>query len=156
MADFSDEVLTLDDVLRMSPRHFEGLVAALWQKKGYEFVERTPDTYDDGVDVVAITGRVGVLVQCKSSSVDEGEVTWDAVKDVVAGEAAYRARFLGVEFAKACATNQYFNENAIRHAELNRVELYDQQRLLELMSAAPVTMLDVEWFIYGSWQEAAT
>ena len=133
-ADFSDETLTLDDVLRMSPRHFEAFVAALWQKKGYQFVERTPDSGDDGVDVVAITRPTGELVQCKSSTVDEGEVTWDAVKEVVAGEAAYRARYPGVEFAKACATNQYFNENAVRHAKLNHVELYDQPRLVELMT----------------------
>lgn len=152
--DFSDEVLTLDDVLRMNPRHFEGFVAALWQKKGYQFVERTPDTYDDGVDVVAITRPEGELVQCKSSTVEEGEVTWDAVKEVVAGEAAYRARYPGIEFAKACATNQYFNENTVRHAKLNHVELYDQRRLIDLMTATPVTMFDVERFIYVTWEQA--
>ena len=154
--DFADEMLTLDDVLRLNPRHFEGFVAALWQKKGYRWVQRTPDSHDDGVDVVAITEQDGELVQCKSSTVDEGEVSWDAIKDVVAGEAAYRARFPGVDFAKACATNQYFNEYAIRHAEHNKVELYDQKRLVELMNMTPVTMLDVERHIYVSWDQAAT
>jgi hypothetical protein len=152
-ADFSEEILSLDDVLRMSARHFEAFVAALWQKKGYQFVERTPDSGDDGVDVVAITGPNGELVQCKSSTVEEGEVTWDAVKEVVAGEAAYRVRYPEVEFAKACATNQYFNANAIRHAALNNVELFNQARLTELMTATPVTLLEVERFLYVSWSQ---
>lgn len=153
--DLDNEFLTIDDVLRMSPRHFEAFVAALWQKKGYQFVQRTPDSGDDGVDVVAITKPKGELIQCKSSTIDQGEITWDAVKEVVAGEAAYRVRYPDVEFAKACATNQYFNENAVRHARLNNVELYDQARLLGVMNANPVTLLDVERFIYVSWEQPA-
>ena len=120
-----------------------------------EFFRHLPGSYDDGVDVVAIAETNGELVQCKSSTVEAGVITWDAIKDVVAGEAAYQVRFPGVEFAKACATNQYFNENAIRHAELNQVELYDQRRLVVLMTETPVTMLDVERFIYVSWEQAA-
>ena len=81
------------------------------------------------------------------------EVTWDAVKEVVAGEAAYRVRLPGVVFSMACATNQYFNENAMRHAALNKVELYDQPRLARLMTDTPVTLLDVERFIYVSWEQ---
>ncbi|MFO1395463.1 MAG: SNF2-related protein [Burkholderiales bacterium] len=146
-----EEELTLDDVLRMDAKHFEGFVAALWQKKGHHWVQRTPDSHDDGVDVVAITEHEGELVQCKSSTVSEGEVNWDAVKEVVGGEAAYRARFPGVAFGKVCATNQYFNQNAIRHAELNNVELYDQRRLVDLMGKTPVTLLDVERHIYVAW-----
>jgi hypothetical protein len=151
----SDDLLSLDDVLRMDSRTFEGFVAALWQKRGYSLVQRTPDSHDDGVDVVAITGPNGELVQCKSSTVDQCEVSWDAVKEVVAGEAAYRARFPGVQFAKACATNQYFNENAVRHAELNDVQLYDQKRLVELMTVMPVTLLDVERHIYVAWEHGS-
>jgi hypothetical protein len=147
----ADDALTLDDMLRMDSRHFEGFVAALWQKKGYQWVQRTPDSHDDGVDVVAITGVQGELVQCKSSTSDRAEVNWDAVKEVIAGEAAYRARFPGVAFERACATNQFFNENAVRHAELNKVALYDQRRLVVLMAETPVTLLEVEKHIYVAW-----
>lgn len=149
-----DELLALDDVLRMSPRHFEGFIAALWNKRGFRFVYRTPDSYDDGVDVVAIDEAKGELVQCKSSSRSDGAVTWDAVKEVVTGEAAYRARHPGIAFAKACATNQYFNENAHRHAELNDVALYDQSRIAELLASSPVTMMEVEKFVYVTWDQS--
>ena len=86
-----DRNINLDDVLRMRPNYFEGLVAALWQKKGFRTVYRTSDSYDDGVDVVAIASN-GELIQCKSSTVDDKTLGWEAIKDVVGGEASYRER----------------------------------------------------------------
>lgn len=145
--------LTLDDVLRMSPAYFECFIAAIWQKKGYKFVERTPVSYDDGVDVVALTQSAGELVQCKSSGVDDTELGWDAIKDVVAGEAAYKARFPDVQFAKACITNQYFNDTAHKHAILNNVALYDQNQVANLLKSFPVTLLDVEKFLVREWDQ---
>jgi HJR/Mrr/RecB family endonuclease len=62
--------IDLDDILRMRPNYFEGLVAVLWQKKGFRTVYRTPDSGDEGVDVVAIASN-GELIQCKSSTVDD-------------------------------------------------------------------------------------
>jgi SNF2 family DNA or RNA helicase len=149
------EPLTVEHVLRMDARHFEGFVAALWQKKGFQWVQRTPDSGDDGVDVVAITGRTGELVQCKSSTVAGESVDWDAVKEVVAGEAAYKARHPDVAFAKACATNQFFKEHAVRHAALNNVALYDQRDLTQLLQETPITMIDVERYVYARWADAA-
>jgi hypothetical protein len=146
--------LTLDDVLRMRSDYFECLVAVLWQRKGFRRVYRTPDSYDDGVDVVAI-GEDGELVQCKSSTVDDAALGWDAIKDVVTGEAAYRARHPGVRFTRACVTNQFFNENASRHAALNSVELHDQRSLLKLIERYRVTMSDVELLLYVRWDQAA-
>jgi HJR/Mrr/RecB family endonuclease len=110
----------------MRPDYFECLVAVLWQRKGFQSVYRTPDSHDDGVDVVAI-GPDGELVQCKSSTIDDTMLSWNAIKDVVTGEAAYRERHPNVRFAKACVTNQFFNDNARRHASLNDVELYDRR-----------------------------
>ena len=151
--EFIDPPVSLDDMLRMPARHFEALIAALWHKRGYRTVYRTPDAGDHGVDVVAFTEPNGDLVQCKSSSVDQCELSWEAVKDVVTGHAAYSARHTGITFAKSCATNQYFNANAAWHAELNKVELYDQSRLVQLLQATPVTTLDVEYFVTSSWTE---
>lgn len=148
------ERITLDDALQMRWDYFECLVAALWQKKGYKRVSRTPQT-DDGVDVVAILDDHGELVQCKSSGVDATELSWDAVKDVVTGEAAYRLRYPGVSFQKTCITNQYFNSTAVTHANLNSVELYDQKGLAKLLDEHLVTMLDVERFLYAEWEHAA-
>ena len=83
--------ITLNDALRMEWDYFECLIAAMWQKQSYKTVYRTPQ-HDDGVDVVAINGTAGVLIQCKTCGLDEAALSWDAVKEVVAGEAAYRMR----------------------------------------------------------------
>ncbi len=147
-----DEHITIDDVLQMRWDYFECLIAAIWQKKSYKRVYRTPQT-DDGVDVVAISGNRGELIQCKSSGVDGADLSWEAVKDVVTGEAAYRMRHPGVEFQKVCVTNQHFNATAVMHAEFNRVELYDQTKVAALLEQNPVTMLDVERFLYTEWED---
>jgi hypothetical protein len=63
--------ITLNDVLRMEWGYFECLIAAIWQKQNYKMVYRTPQ-HDDGVDVVAINGPAGVLIQCKTCGLDEG------------------------------------------------------------------------------------
>ncbi|MGH7488986.1 MAG: helicase-related protein, partial [bacterium] len=87
---FSEQI-TLDHALQMRWDYFECLIAAMWQKRGYKRVYRTPQS-DEGVDVVALAGARGELVQCKTSGTSDAELSWDAVKDVVTGEAAYRLR----------------------------------------------------------------
>ena len=52
-------------------------------------------------------------------------MSWEAVKDVVAGAAAYERKHPGVVFDKVCATNQFFNGTAKKHAKLNEVALVD-------------------------------
>jgi hypothetical protein len=146
--------IDLDDILRMRPNYFEGLVAVLWQKKGFRTVYRTPDSGDEGVDVVAIASN-GELIQCKSSTVDDKTLGWEAIKDVVTGEAAYCKRHPGVQFNKICITNQFFNENAYKHAEYNKVELYDQKKIVELIERYPLTMLDIERLLCVQWDKEA-
>ena len=142
--------ITLNDALRMEWDYFECLIAAMWQKQGYKTVYRTPQ-HDDGVDVVAINGSDGVLIQCKTCGSDEALLSWDAVKEVVAGEAAYRMRHPGVAFCKICITNQCFNGTAKTHADLNSVKLLDQTQLAQLLKEFPVTMLDVEKLVFAEW-----
>ncbi len=142
--------VTLHDALRMEWDYFECLVAAIWQKRGYKTVYLTP-LQDDGVDVVAISGSDGVLLQCKSCGTDHASLSWDAVKEVVAGEAAYRLRHPGVAFQKMCITNQFFNSAAQKRAEPNNVELLGQTDLAALLEQFPVTMLDVERLRYAEW-----
>ncbi|MGD0188094.1 MAG: SNF2-related protein [Roseiarcus sp.] len=143
--------ITLDDVIRMDWSYFECLVAAIWQKRGFKTVYRTPQ-HDDGVDVVAISGSAGVLLQCKTSGSDGSFLSWDAVKEVVAGEAAYRMRHPGVSFRKMCITNQFFNDTAKAHADLNQVELLNQNNLDDLLQHHKVTTLDVEKLLYAEWE----
>jgi HJR/Mrr/RecB family endonuclease len=79
-----DERVTLEMALRMGWQHFECLVGALWSKQGYDCY-RTPGTNDNGVDIVALSGRKGQLVQAKTSGTDGAMLGWEAVKDVVTG-----------------------------------------------------------------------
>jgi hypothetical protein len=146
-----DERITLDMALRMGWQHFECLVGALWSKRGYDCY-RTPGTNDNGVDVVAIDGNQGQLIQAKTSGTEGTRLGWEAVKDVVAGEAFYRRRHPDVTFDRVCVTNQFFNRQALENAKLNLVELVDQTHLADLLEKYAVTMLEVERMLIAEWQ----
>ncbi|MNN76678.1 hypothetical protein D3C81_1930800 [compost metagenome] len=108
------------------------------------------------MDVVALNGANGQLVQAKTSRNEGTSLGWDAVKDVVTGEAFYRRRHPGVTFQKVCLTNQYFNRQAHENAALNGVELLEQPELGKMLLEYEVTMLDVERMLYTEWQQAGT
>jgi hypothetical protein len=142
-----DERVTFDLAMQLDWRHFEGLAAALWTKLGYETVYCTPPSGDHGVDVVAIKGNQGALIQTKTYA-DDRPLNWEAVKDVVTGEAFYRRRHPSVTFKRVGFTNQRFNELAHQSAELNGVQLIEQPKLQELLSTHAVSMLQIERFIF--------
>lgn len=150
-ADSLDEVVTLDMAMRMQWRYFEALAAAIWSKRGFSQVYCTPGSNDHGVDVVAIHGNDGVLIQTKTSGSDTRSIGWDAVSEVVAGEAFYRRRHPNVQFQRVGLTNQRFNASAHENAALNDVELLDQDHLADLLSEHRVTMLEVERLLYNDW-----
>ncbi|OYY94441.1 MAG: helicase SNF2 [Hydrogenophilales bacterium 28-61-23] len=150
LADIQERI-DLELALRMEWRHFEGLAAALWSKQGYDLCYCTPGTKDQGVDVVAISGDRGVLIQTKTSSNEGTKLGWETVKDVVGGEAFYRRRHPNVEFNKVGLTNQFFNAQAHEQAELNDVLLVDQDMLSQMLTEYPVTMLELERLLYTDW-----
>jgi HJR/Mrr/RecB family endonuclease len=127
----------------MNPDTFEIFCAYLWSRLGYNSSYRTPQSGDGGVDVVALNERKGALIQCKTSRNKNALLGWDAIKDVVTGAAAYEKRHRGIDFEKICITNQYFNDNTKRQAELNTVELYDQSRINEMLKLHKITFLDI-------------
>jgi Holliday junction resolvase len=112
--------------------YFECFVGALWLKRGFKSVYKTP-AHDDGVDIVALNGKTGALIQCKTSSIDGHQLGWDGIKDVVTGQAAHARRHPGVSLIKVCVTNQFFNGTARKHAEMNDVETVDQHNLERLL-----------------------
>lgn len=150
-----DERVTLDMALRMSWQHFECLAGVLWTKQGYDCY-RTPGTADNGVDVVALAASKGQLIQAKTSGTHGAALNWDAVKDVVTGEAFYRRRHPTVDFKKICITNQFFNRQAHENAELNSVNLLDQTHLAQLLEHYVVTMLEVERMLYSEWRDISS
>ncbi|SKC69640.1 SNF2-related protein [Paraburkholderia hospita] len=149
-----NRAITLDDVVRMEWDYFEAYVAAVWQKKGFRTVYRTP-AKDGGVDVVAFTGNAGDLIQCKSSGTDNASLNDEGVKDVIGAEAEYRLRHPGVSFSKWAATNQYFNDTAVEKARVNGVTLATQPDVEKWLKQYPVTDGDVQRFLHAYWGEAA-
>jgi SNF2 family DNA or RNA helicase/Holliday junction resolvase len=146
------EQIDLEVALRMEWRHFEGLAAVLWSKQGYDLCYCTPSSNDHGVDVVAIAGDHGVLIQTKTSSNEGIKLGWETVKDLVAGEAFYRRRHPNVEFKKVGLSNQFFNAQAYEQADLNDVTLIDQTILSNLLRQYSVTMLELERLLYTEWE----
>lgn len=151
-----EERIDLEHALRMEWRHFEGLAAALWSKQGYDLCYCTPGTNDQGVDVIAISGNQGVLIQTKTSSNEGAKLGWDTVKEVVGGEAYYRRRHPHVEFKKVGLTNQFFNAKAQEQAGLNQVTLLDQTNLAKLLVKYPVTMLELERILFTEWSSESS
>lgn len=149
---FGDEFITPEDLGALDADAFEAFCAILWSKMGYRKTRRTPKSGDGGVDVVAISGKAGVLIQCKSSTVDGGELGWEAVKDVVAGAAGYAARFPDVRFSLAAVTNRRFNGMARAQAAVNHVELIDVDGLTERLIGKPVKRRELAFHIFEGWE----
>jgi len=148
---FGNELLGPDDIGSMDADSFEAFCALLWSKQGYSRTIRTPRAGDGGVDVIAIRGKNGVVIQCKSSSIQGREHGWEAVKDVSAGVAAYAARYQGVSFRMVAATNQRFNGTARSQASLLHVELVDGDGLAELLDKHPVKRGELVRFLLAGW-----
>ena len=149
---FGDDFITPDDLGSLDADAFEAFCAILWSKMGYRKTRRTPKAGDGGVDVVAISGMLGVLIQCKSSSVADRELGWEAVKDVVAGAAGYKARFPGVSFSLAAVTNSRFNGTAKAQAAVNGVELFDFDALSEKLREWPVKRGELASYLFEGWE----
>lgn len=146
-----DPILTLSDVQALSPKYFEGFSAALWEAQGFTLVYKTPDSGDDGVDVVAITGDQGCLVQAKSTLNSEKGISWDAIKDVVTGEASYKKRHPGVKFKLCCITNQKFNNKAIEQAQLNDVQLFDKDDISAFLTEYQIKRSAIDQHLFTNW-----
>lgn len=129
--------LTMDDVDRMDGESFEVFCCLLWGKMGFQATVTPKRGGDGGIDVVALNGRDGALLQCKSSK--SAEVGWDAIKEVTAGAAKYQARFRGTRFRRLAVTNQRFTAGAQEQATANQVELVVRSSLEEMLGAYPVT-----------------
>ncbi len=98
--------------------------------------------------MVAISGDKGVLIQTKTSSIDDYKHGWDTVKELIAGRAFYEAKHPGVAFKLVGLSNQFFNSHALQNAQLNKVQLIDQTELEKLIARFPIGLLEVEKFAW--------
>lgn len=135
-------ILTMLDVDRMDGYGFEHFCAMLWKKQGYDASVTKKRPGDGGVDVVALKGKKGFLLQCKSAA--RGSIGWDAIKEVAAGSALYSSRYPKTQLRLLAVTNQVFNSEAEGQAKALRVEMVVRKDLEELMSRFPITNHEFE------------
>lgn len=128
--------LTMDDVDRLDGFRFEVLCQMLWARAGFTAQLTTKAKGDGGIDVIALKGREGELLQCKSSV--NAELGWDAIKEVTAGAARYQKQFAGTRFRKVAVTNQRFNRGAREQADANAVHLVERADLQHLLGRHPL------------------
>lgn len=113
----------IDTVDKMSGEEFERFLAAHFEKLGYG-VKTTPKSGDYGADLVMKKGGEKIVLQAKRYT---GNIGVAAVQQIVGAKGYYGAQ-------KAIAvTNRYFTKNAIELANKDDVELWDRNRLKEVM-----------------------
>ena len=151
---FSQSTVSSVEIGSMDPDCFEIFCMLLWKAHGYSHVYRTPQSGDGGIDVVALQGNSGVLIQCKTSSNERQELGWDAVKDVVAGSAMYESRHRDVAFKRLAVTNQRFNERAHDQARVNQVELVEHDGLVKMLMKKPVKREDLDRILFTTLDAA--
>lgn len=109
----------------MEGHEFEHFIASLLRKLGYERVEVTPGSGDQGVDVLAEKEGVRYAVQCKCYSSDLGNTP---VQEINTGKTIYHCH-VGI-----VVTNRYFTQGARDAAKATGVLLWDRTKLEQLIA----------------------
>lgn len=111
----------------MEGHEFEYFCAELLKNNGYENVNVTQGSGDQGIDIVAYKDGIKYGIQCKCYTSDIGN---KAVQEVFAGKAFYECH-IGVVL-----TNRFFTKSAIELAKKDGIILWDRNKLLELIEDA--------------------
>lgn len=111
---------------QMSGTEFEQWCASLLSKNGFENIQITPGSRDQGVDIVAEKEGVHYAIQCKCYASDLGN---KPVQEVYAGKEMYGCQ------VGAVMTNRYFTSGAKQLAEKTRVLLWDRDKLINMVDA---------------------
>lgn len=110
----------------MDGHHFESWCADLLRKNGYNNVQVTPGSGDQGIDVLAEKNGVKFAIQCKCYSSDLGNAP---VQEAHAGKDFYNCDVAVV------MTNQHFTKGARDLAEKTRTRLWDRETLRNMLEA---------------------
>lgn len=111
----------------MDGHDFEHFTAELLKKLGYEGVEVTPSSGDQGVDVIAVKDGKKYAIQCKRYGQKLGN---KPVQEVHAGKTIYGCSVAVV------LTNNYFTEGGKEAARALGVELWDRDKLERMLTYA--------------------
>lgn len=112
------------NVDRMEGHEFEYFCAELLERCGFEEVEVTRGSGDQGVDILAKKEDIKYAIQCKNYSNPLGNTP---VQEVYAGKTFYRCH-VGVVM-----TNSTFTKGALELADSVGVILWDKDRLDKMM-----------------------
>lgn len=105
---------------QMEGHEFEYFCADLLEKNGYVNVKVTQGSGDQGIDVLAEKEGVQYGIQCKCYSSDIGN---KAVQEAFSGKTFYGCHVAAV------LTNQHFTKSATELAQVNKVLLWDREKL---------------------------
>ena len=108
----------------MDGYEFEKFCAELLEKNGFNSIDITPKSGDQGVDILAIKDGVKYAIQCKHYTSNVGN---SSVQEVHAGKNFYNCH-VGVVM-----TNSEFTQSAISLAEATGVLLWDKSKLDDMM-----------------------
>lgn len=108
----------------MKGQEFERYCANLLIAYGFKNIEVTKGSGDQGVDIVGYYNGFKFAVQCKRYSKKLGN---SPVQEVVAGKNFYNCQNAMV------ITNNYFTDGAIQLAKANNVELWDRNKLMQVI-----------------------
>ena len=115
------------DFDEMDGWEFEEFVAELLARAGFIHVEVTKGSGDQGVDILAQKDGISYGIQCKHYT---SKVPNKAVQEAYAG-----AEFYGCE-VPVVVTNSYFFPSALELGDEIGVELWDRERLKQLIRQA--------------------
>ena len=113
------------DIDSLEGHDFEYWCADLMRNNGFEKVEVTQGSNDQGVDIVAEREEIRYAIQCKCYSSDLGNTP---IQEVVAGKTYYKCQ-IGVVM-----TNRYFTPSARALAKATGTLLWDREKLEKMYS----------------------
>lgn len=119
--------VAMSRVDKMDGHDFERFTAELLKRLGYERVEVTPGSGDQGVDVIAVKDGKKYAIQCKRYGQKLGN---KPVQEVHAGKTIYGCSVAVV------LTNNYFTEGGKEAARALGVELWDRDKLERMLTYA--------------------
>ena len=117
----------LSRIDRMEGVAFERYVVGMLRKNGFRHVQQTKATGDFGADILAQRHGESIAIQCKCYARNIGN---KAVENALAGRQYYHCDH------GAVITNQYFTRSAVALAGEADIELWDRDRLLEMIKTA--------------------
>lgn len=120
----SSNTTSLSYIDRMEGHDFEQFTANLLRKLGYERVQVTPGSGDQGVDVIATKDGKKYAIQCKRYSQKLGN---KPVQEAHAGKTIYGCSVAVV------LTNNYFTDGGKEAARALGVELWDRDTLRRML-----------------------